>query len=345
MDKVLLQNLYLINSKSGMEEEMADFILAYVESRASLPNAPICKIQTDVKGNILITSGKADKYPCLCAHMDEVHTSPHDKIVMVYQNFMFGFSPSRKSFVGIGADDKNGIYIALKALDELPAVKLLFTVEEETGGGGAYAVNIKKWLNDVRYVIQCDRRGKSDFITSISGTKLVSKEFKKDAGAILKQYGFKETYGMFTDVGVLKTEGLKVSCCNISCGYYGPHTDSEITDLNDLENTFQAVMDVCKTLTKEYPHSYQKPVHKGFATSQIQDWDEWNRKWGYGTSPLTTSKGIKKTSPHPEKEPCRDCLQLNCDLCRWSVPYTPKGAAGTNDLNYRSFNDHDGIYD
>ena len=39
---------------------------------------------------------------------------------------------------------------------------------------------------------------------------------------------------MMTDVLELKEKGLKVSCLNLSCGYYEPHTDHEFTVKKDL---------------------------------------------------------------------------------------------------------------
>jgi len=316
MDTTLLRQLYKINSKSGIEDDMQDFIMSYIEQREGLPNVPKCTMDMDKRGNILVTSGEADTYPCICAHMDEVHPAILDKEVIEYKDFMFCFSPSRMGVVGSGADDKNGIFIALKALDVLPAVKLLFTVEEEIGAVGAYNVNTKKWLKNVRYVIQCDRRGSDDFVTSISGIKLASKEFKKDAGTILKGYGFNETTGMLTDVMALKEEGLRVSCCNLSCGYYTPHSDREVTYLPHLEKTFNAVMEICLTLTKTYQHNYEKPVYKKYSGAAITSASAYgNRKY------LNIARSEGGNVPlNPESYVCQDCLKLNCDYCAYSVP-------------------------
>jgi tripeptide aminopeptidase len=309
METTLLKQLYKINSKSCFEDDMQEFIMSYAKQRE-------CVIDMDKRGNILVTYGEADAYPCICAHMDEVHHAILDKEVIEFEDFMFCFSPSKMGVVGCGADDKNGIFIALKALDVLPAVKLLFTVEEEIGAVGAYNVNIKKWLKNVRYVIQCDRRGSDDFITSISGIKLASKEFKKDAGTILKGYGFHESTGMLTDVMALKEGGLNVSCCNLSCGYYAPHSDREVTYLPHLEKTFNAVMEICLTLTKTYQHNYEKPTYKKYSSAAITSANAYgNRNY------LNIARSEGGNVPlNPESVICRDCLRLNCDYCAYSVP-------------------------
>lgn len=333
MDTTLLRQLYKINSKSGIEDDMQDFIMSYIEQRDGLPNVPKCTMDMDAKGNLLVVSGEAESYPCLCAHMDEIHAPVFDKEVIEHLDFMFCFSAIQMSVVGCGADDKNGIFIALKALDVLPAVKLLFTVEEEWGAIGAYKVDIKKWLKDVRYVIQCDRRGSGDFITNITGTKLASKEFKKDAGRILEGYGFRETTGMLTDVMVLKEEGLAVSCCNLSCGYYSPHTDKEVTYLPHLENTFHAVMEICLTLTKVYSHNHVRRVYPTGA-GRVVTYD----KFGY---PIYHSLGTKHAPLNPDSNVCRDCLKLNCDNCGFSVPISPKGF----DTTSSQYRDQFDLYD
>lgn len=41
---------------------------------------------------------------------------------------------------------------------------------------------------------------------------------------------------MMTDVLELKERGLGVSCINLSCGYYEPHSDEEFTVKKDLLN-------------------------------------------------------------------------------------------------------------
>ena len=57
-----------------------------------------------------------------------------------------------------------------------------------------------------------------------------------------------------TDVEQLKENGLNVSCINISCGYYEPHTDNEFTDKNDLMKCLVFIEHIITSCTKVYPH-------------------------------------------------------------------------------------------
>ena len=42
-------------------------------------------------------------------------------------------------------------------------------------------------------------------------------------------------------MAALKRNGLEVSCVNLSCGYYEPHTDNEYTILSDLCKCYRFV--------------------------------------------------------------------------------------------------------
>ena len=74
---------------------------------------------------------------------------------------------------GLGADDKNGIWIALKCLEQFPVLKIAFFKEEEIGCGGSSVADMS-FFKDCRYCIQADRKGSSDLITSIGVTDLCS---------------------------------------------------------------------------------------------------------------------------------------------------------------------------
>lgn len=336
----LLKKLYSINSKSGHEEVISEYIQEYLTEYTKTTGITL-KVLEDKTGNLLITKGLAETYPCLCAHMDEVHHKVNDIVILESGGYLFGWSNFQRGTVGIGADDKNGIFIALSALDELPAVKLLFTVGEEIGGVGSRKVDITNWLGDVQYVIQCDRRNGTDFITTAGGVKLASKAFKKEAGKILATFGFKKETGLFTDVQVLKENGLKVSACNLSCGYYNPHSDRECTNLAELENTYHAAVAICKALTSVYPHTYEGRSYANYGSSygnwggQTQRYNPKTGRWEYmdGTAvrdayQSSAYKGLgfgrnsSESTPRvndyraPKEYPCTTCTDWSCIGCK-----------------------------
>ena len=62
-----------------------------------------------------------------------------------------------------------------------------------------------------------------------------------------------------TDVQELKERGLQVSCTNLSCGYYEPHTDHEFTIKKDLMNCLSLVEHIIENCTDTYPHQAEIP--------------------------------------------------------------------------------------
>lgn len=131
----------------------------------------------------------------------------------------------------MGADDKNGVFICLECLKKYDSIKVVFFREEETGCRGSSEA-VMSFFDDVRFVIQPDRKGDSDLITSIGYSDLCSDRFIE----VIKpeKWGYMEENGLMTDVLTLKEKGLEFSCINVSCGYYNAHSDEEVTVKKDL---------------------------------------------------------------------------------------------------------------
>lgn len=186
---------------------------------------------------------------------------PSDITILSHDDIIIGFNKAARSLAGLGADDKNGIWIALQCFLKYSAIKLAFFVEEETGCCGSHACDMS-FFNDARFVIQCDRKGNSDFVATACGVKLCTDKFVEDA----KIGNFKYTKclsGGLTDVKTLRSKGLKVCSCNISCGYYNPHTDYEITDFKDLQNCLSLVEHMVENMTEIYEFPVEtKPTYE-----------------------------------------------------------------------------------
>ena len=245
----LLTSLYYIDSPSKKEEPMINFITNHINTMEN--------VVFDVKdNNIYITKGKAEKYPCIIAHTDQVSaTMGGNKSIYILEDngteVFVGYDNNTYKSCGLGADDKNGIWIALKMLEKYDNIKIAFFSGEEIGCYGSNKADMT-FFENCKFVLQCDRKGNSDLITTISSIKLCSKEFIDALPT--KKYNYKETTGLMTDVMTLKKKGLKVSCCNISCGYYNPHSSYEVTNINDLKNCLNFVDEIIETLTDVYPH-------------------------------------------------------------------------------------------
>ena len=66
----LLKKLYSIHSKSGKEQKMIKFLLWWIKT-----NIPGARVELDQNiGNIYVTKGVSDTYPCIVSHIDQVQT-------------------------------------------------------------------------------------------------------------------------------------------------------------------------------------------------------------------------------------------------------------------------------
>lgn len=198
-----------------------------------------------IDGNIYASKGLSDCYPCAVSHTDTVHRIMKHYHVHKYEDFMYA-TTKRDKQVGVGGDDKVGIFICLSLLESMPVFKCAFFRDEEVGCLGSIK-NDKLFFADVGYVMQADRRGITDITETISGTKMVSEEFKNAIGNIVTKNDRKWVDGMMTDVEAL-SDDHKISMFNASCGYYHPHSYNEIVSISEVFQTLQMFTDIANHL-------------------------------------------------------------------------------------------------
>jgi tripeptide aminopeptidase len=262
-DKQLLKDVLSVQTASRKDTLMRRFIKKFVNQLPS--NGSVVRMTED-KGNIYITKsdGKSDTFPCVVAHMDTVHDIHKSFIVYdnAYTRCFFAMNEANTQ-VGVGGDDKVGIYIALQALKTMPNIKIVFFRDEEVGCLGSGDADMI-YFSDCRFVLQCDRRGNDEVITNGSSTGLMSKKFQEDIKIFMNRYGYKfSDRGSITDVVELKNKGLEISVANLGCGYYEPHTDNEIVDYIDVEYVWGLVLSILD-LEKTYVHVNSKNTKEIF---------------------------------------------------------------------------------
>lgn len=257
-----------IQSVSGDTERMSEYIMDKAFELG-------CDVEyTD--GNLYVTKGISpdDTYPCIVSHTDTVHDIiPDQDYMVVYDdNIAMAYDLRKMKPTGIGGDDKVGIYIALRMLEDLPYCKAAFFRDEEIGCVGSNVADMS-FFNDVRFVLQCDRRGNSDFVYNILGVDLYNDKFYNDIAPIITKHGYSETMGGLTDVYQLAINGVGVAVANMSCGYFNPHSDDEMINLIDVDNCMSMVYEIMASCTSVY-----KVKHK----------DKWSSKYSkYGSSSKT----------------------------------------------------------
>jgi putative aminopeptidase FrvX len=306
-----LMEILKIQSPSGEEELMANFIHDLIDDID-----PNIEVQTDEIGNLYITKGKADAYPCLVAHMDEVHDRDMHREPLQVGDFIIGWNHKKGEQDGIGADDKIGIYVALEMLKEHDNIKLFFSVQEEVGCVGS-ARSDKTFFDDVTYLIQCDRRGYDDFISFTNGITVASDEFIYDLIDVLEDYGYSEASGTCTDIGALLNNGVKVSACNLSCGYFGEHSSEEKIYLPAMENCLNLVNQMLYTLgAKLYINDVEK-AYKSVYSNYYDDWDYADYFKDKIAEEAEEEDDYKAYQQYWNDIPCNDCKDFDCKNCKF----------------------------
>ncbi len=129
-------------------------------------------------------------------------------------------------------------------------------------------------------------------MNEIYGIQLQNKKFKKQVAPLLRNYGYKFSTGMMTDVYALAQIGVSVSVANISCGYYNPHSDDEIVMFEDVENCLNLCRAIFDTLEDTYAVQRKKVSHtipKYNYSRYTYDYNDFETGWGASTEVKDTS--------------------------------------------------------
>lgn len=224
----------------------------------------------------------------LVAHMDTVHKNPPRTIWMSLD------CNKLKCDEGIGGDDRNGVAMIMdivETLGEEVRPYILFTEDEEIGGVGARdfaKLNIKPELN---FIIELDRRGRDDAVFYDCDNK--------DFIDFIEEFGFKESFGSFSDISVI-AEPLGVAAVNLSSGYYQAHTVNEYVNLQEMDEIMEKVINIIKSQTVSETSKKFSYVKKKYTYSTgynkyynyYYDDDDWN--WYQNQLSKATSKKKQK---------------------------------------------------
>jgi putative aminopeptidase FrvX len=252
-DLEFFKKLLSVPSKTYQEDLMIEFICDYLYSMGY-------EFYLDESSNIYVTKGVSDNYPCFVAHLDTVHSLKPIRVEErsltndkgEYKLSLQGFSMFNDQPVGIGGDDKCGIFVCLKLLEELDNVKIAFFVSEEVGCIGSYQAD-SYFFSDVGYVVQFD--APSNYMVSeyCSGTKLFERdsEFFKRIEPVLKET-FNPDYLLqkhpYTDVRALKELFPEINMINLSCGYHRYHTPNEYIIVDEVQNAIDTGIEIYNKL-------------------------------------------------------------------------------------------------
>ena len=120
-----LEETLQIQSVSGKEEYMNTFIIEQIK----YDNEDVTIVTEQQAGgtNIYVTKGKADVYPCVVAHTDTVHNFVPGYGVCKLGDKFYAMDSINMQQVGVGGDDKVGIWAALECIKKFDNIKAAYS--------------------------------------------------------------------------------------------------------------------------------------------------------------------------------------------------------------------------
>jgi len=261
----LLKQLYCIHSPFYREWPMICFIREYIRQ-----HVPEADVQMDSWGNLYVVKGEGLKvkdnelkgYPTLVCHLDQVQELHSDDFCVKEEDgTLYGWSEKNQQHEGLGADDKNGIWVCLRCLEECPHLKVFMAVGEEKGCIGSNHADMS-FFADSLYVLEPDCKGGEEIHTNLKGIPCASVEFEQALLEVNSQLSigncqFAITPGKGSDIFALTLNGIGVSCANIPAGYHLPHKDDEYTVVAELEHALAFIRHFVTTELRRFPHTYK----------------------------------------------------------------------------------------
>ena len=260
----LLKQLYTIHAPYYREWTMICFIREYIRQ-----HVPEAEVHMDSWGNLYIKKslpygGRSEGagYPTLACHLDQVQQLHSEDFEVRQENgTLYGWSEQNQLREGLGADDKNGIWVCLRCLEECPHLKVFMAVGEEKGCIGSNHADMS-FFADSLYVLEPDCKEGEEIHTNLKGVPCASTGFEQallEAGTSLftLHSSFSITPGKGSDIFALTLNGIGVSCANIPAGYYLPHKDDEYTVVAELEHTLAFIRHFVTTEHRRFPHTYK----------------------------------------------------------------------------------------
>lgn len=226
-----LLHLYSIESVHPNEQAISDYIVSQLkELGADYTVSPdgIVGCSKEYK------KGVACMDILLSAHMDQVKTNGAPKHFYQNEGCIRGYLDNNQQ-TSLGADDKNGVWLILKALEDGLPIQFIISRGEEVGCLGINALKIPE--ADICLVL--DRRGYHEILKSGGGTNYCS-TLAQDLCNFLQDEWVTGT-GSLSDTQVISR---RMESVNISTAYYKPHTAEEYTNWDELQDLRSVIKDV-----------------------------------------------------------------------------------------------------
>lgn len=182
----------------------------------------------------------------LVAHLDTVHRTPPETICYSADGAVM-MSPQ-----GIGGDDRAGVYMILRLIQDAHC-HVLFCEDEETGGQGAHAFTKSGIKPEVNYIVELDRAGSNDAVFY----QCRNRQFER----YINGFGFQTAFGSFSDISILAPH-LNLAAVNLGTGYYHAHQPGEYVRLDKVEELIGRVEKLLQTKTERFSYTQKFTARK-----------------------------------------------------------------------------------
>ena len=320
----LLEQLYLIHSPSRREAKMSEFVQKTLH-KLNIPH--------DVDEHGQIYSFRYPGRPLLSAHMDQVQARPCTQVLQRAKGSIWA------SATGLGADDKNGIWIVLELLKRTPDLNFVFSVEEECMGAAleellAIPENADFLKASVPYGLVFDRKGWGDIIGADNCYCVPEMENDLQLLSECTGFGYRACAGVYSDADRLNAY---ISCVNLSCGYFSAHSEDEYTLIPALENALEFAAAIIENCTKKYPApEFRRPKRSAWLPAGLRKFVPvgTGAQFFPDDDPADTDFGLDPAELNDPFCYCPDCYQgidletavidaighLRCDICGTASP-------------------------
>lgn len=242
-----LLQLYSIESVHPNEQAISDYIVG----RLKKLNASFSVSEHGIVGWSKEYTDREDLRILLSAHMDQVQTNGAPVKFYMKDDCIRGYLEDNRQ-TSLGADDKNGVWLILKALSDKLPFQFIISRGEECGCVGINALNIP--YADVCLVL--DRRGYHEILDRGCGGRYCSTLAQSLCNFLSDDWAVGS--GSISDTDTISSVMESV---NISTAYYKPHTAEEYTNWRQLKDLRIRICDIIGDFV-HYPTSPFVYKHK-----------------------------------------------------------------------------------
>ena len=313
-----LKEILSIPSYYGREEKVRQYITEWAIKKGIL-------YFIDKIGNIYLTKGESETYPCMVAHMDTVHKLQYSGIDIVEETYVKsrtdysvacdgkqvlrgyvgGKEHVHSNRTGCGGDDKAGVFLALEIMDRFDIMKCAFFISEEIGCIGSKEAD-PEFFKNVAYAIQHDSPENDTISWYCAGYLLFNDKWAKPGviineetgevkfdgkiGDLLYKYGVRQfARHPFTDVSQLKSK-FDFQCINLPAAYYHYHSVNECVLIEGIETAYELSVAIIERLGNEKQVFEKQESSYGYSQNYSGYNSSTNVSYGYSRSKQVMSE-------------------------------------------------------